>query len=41
MEMSNDLFWTNMAEGDEDVLGLEDLKFPLTNETQQIDETTI
>ena len=38
--MSNDLFWTNMVRGDGDVPGLEDLNFPVTNETQEIDQTT-
>ena len=35
---SNDLFWTNMIQGEKDIPGLEDLNFSLTNETQQIDD---
>ena len=38
--MSNEMFWTSMVQGDNSVPGLEDLNFPLTNETQQIDEMT-
>jgi len=32
-QMSNEMFWTSMVQGDNSVSGLEDLNFPLTNET--------
>ena len=32
-KMSNEMFWTSMVQGDNSVSGLEDLNFPLTNET--------
>ena len=33
-QVSDDLFWTNMVRGEEDIPGLENLNFSLTNETQ-------
>ena len=38
-QRSNELFWTNMVQGDDPVPGLDDLDFSLTNETHQTDET--
>ena len=38
--MSNNLFWTNMVSGEEDVAGLEDLNFSLPNGIQHTDETS-
>jgi hypothetical protein len=31
-------FWTNMVTGDDDVAGLEDLYFPMTQETLEIED---
>ncbi|RLN29037.1 hypothetical protein C2845_PM05G08890 [Panicum miliaceum] len=39
MDQMSNVFWTNMVRGESDVPGLDDLNFPLTNETQQIDES--
>ena len=39
-QMSNNLFWTNMVSGEEDVAGLEDLNFSLPNGIQHTDETS-
>ncbi|KAG2542112.1 hypothetical protein PVAP13_9NG569528 [Panicum virgatum] len=38
-QRSNELFWTNMVQGDDPVPSLDDLDFSLTNETHQTDET--
>ena len=38
--MSNNLFWTNMVRGEEDVAGLDGLIFSLTNGIQHTDETS-
>ncbi|KAG2606017.1 hypothetical protein PVAP13_4NG147942 [Panicum virgatum] len=38
-QISNDLYWTTMVQGNQDVSGLEDLNFSIPNETQQIEQT--
>jgi len=38
-QISNDLYWTTMVQGNQDVSGLEDLNFFIPNETQQIEQT--
>ena len=36
--MSGGGFWTNMITGEDDVAGLEDYSFPMTQDTQEIDK---